>query len=992
MSNEVNIICQYLELLTAARTDSTKEVSSIKAQLDGRITSLQRKVLENEAICEKIRTYNQSLLEQTERDSLVKVVWLFVEWCLVLMLLLKETLEINKEAAIPRTNEKTNVPYPEGDILSISQQKSVSSAIQFVIALGVNPSLLPGVGLPVQNRTQYISMIQEVKRDLLPHQKYYQLMACTVILLNCIKSTSIGNIILSSYFSYILCASFQLCYAPIKKDESELKDLTLDNLNEKFNVNTTKQLTVSELLNRCNVRNRVPSSKELIAEMWKDRYFLLKDLEVFLKSVHKRILINNLFQLQRISSCKQRNDKCVPKWLQKTCGNYLTNELLQSQGIIFVIQGLLDPAVNQDDPTVWKQCEMIGKLIVQVPSSCASAESYYAKICPQILKIIYTKELIRNKKYILTIISAISSMAEHRPTFAWKYIFKQLLRPLLACLQFSEMNSNEFTDEILVTEQELNKCIESLHEIVTCNIGLPRNIWSYLHTVFVPLFRLHCFSAGGIFYLKQQIEDIVLTLLKKFEEPVMLVNCILFDEESPKGIHPTNRNVAFVYGDLGSIKIKRERTANTEDYLEKQFDCMLQLLHKLNDKKITGNIFFVLLEKLQDMLEDVETEKKINTSGNSLTYLDEDDLYLSKLRKNITTLKFLQEISDSFGDDIVEDTSRAIVFIQKTLDRCVPIYTKDASFQNETLALALGALIMLLNSKNKVTSEDFKELKNCISSLQKLTEICHQSDIQAAAQELLIIIATHGAAGKVTSLRRNADSANDASETVATKAKSNNKSTTNISGMNSNNEFACERQTSEQMSRFKNAWKDLHSVIVPEKGHALVVLRRLIESKDSETMENFEKLLNIFKECIAHEDSYIYLSSIRCLIALGIVDSDRIIPELATEFNKFSENKEVKMKLGEALMHISRQLGDLAPKYRDVLLPVFLSGTKYEDSEVRVSCLSNLGEICQRLKYSLGPYLQEVIVCVTKLSSNRSFRRSKACRRYVNLTTTERIK
>lgn len=52
--------------------------------------------------------------------------------------------------------------------------------------------------------------------------------------------------------------------------------------------------------------------------------------------------------------------------------------------------------------------------------------------------------------------------------------------------------------------------------------------------------------------------------------------------------------------------------------------------------------------------------------------------------------------------------------------------------------------------------------------------------------------------------------------------------------------------------------------------------------------------------------------------------------------------------------------GELAPHHGRPLLSVFLQGTKDPDQSVRASSLSNLGELCQRLDFSLGPLTQEV--------------------------------
>lgn len=64
--------------------------------------------------------------------------------------------------------------------------------------------------------------------------------------------------------------------------------------------------------------------------------------------------------------------------------------------------------------------------------------------------------------------------------------------------------------------------------------------------------------------------------------------------------------------------------------------------------------------------------------------------------------------------------------------------------------------------------------------------------------------------------------------------------------------------------------------------------------------------------------------------------------------------------------------GDLAPHHGRPLIGAFLRGTRDEDSSVRASCLSNLGELCQRLHFSLGPLAQEVTqLTITPKQSHR---------------------
>uniref|UniRef100_A0A8C4Q130 Hyaluronan synthase 2 n=1 Tax=Eptatretus burgeri TaxID=7764 RepID=A0A8C4Q130_EPTBU len=73
---------------------------------------------------------------------------------------------------------------------------------------------------------------------------------------------------------------------------------------------------------------------------------------------------------------------------------------------------------------------------------------------------------------------------------------------------------------------------------------------------------------------------------------------------------------------------------------------------------------------------------------------------------------------------------------------------------------------------------------------------------------------------------------------------------------------------------------------------------------------------------------------------------------------------ESRMKLGEALMRATRALGSLVPHYKDPLMHAFLQGTRDPEAAVRASSLSNLGELCQLLGFSLSSCIQELTACL----------------------------
>ena len=57
-------------------------------------------------------------------------------------------------------------------------------------------------------------------------------------------------------------------------------------------------------------------------------------------------------------------------------------------------------------------------------------------------------------------------------------------------------------------------------------------------------------------------------------------------------------------------------------------------------------------------------------------------------------------------------------------------------------------------------------------------------------------------------------------------------------------------------------------------------------------------------------------------------------------------------------------LGALVPHYRDLLLGTCLRACKDTDPLIRASAVSNLGQVCQHLHFSLGSVMHEVLLCL----------------------------
>ena len=67
----------------------------------------------------------------------------------------------------------------------------------------------------------------------------------------------------------------------------------------------------------------------------------------------------------------------------------------------------------------------------------------------------------------------------------------------------------------------------------------------------------------------------------------------------------------------------------------------------------------------------------------------------------------------------------------------------------------------------------------------------------------------------------------------------------------------------------------------------------------------------------------------------------------------------LQLKIGEALVRVTRECGELLPHYSDSLLAAVLSNARDPHPLVRASALSNLADICQLLGHSFNRYHHE---------------------------------
>ena len=111
-----------------------------------------------------------------------------------------------------------------------------------------------------------------------------------------------------------------------------------------------------------------------------------------------------------------------------------------------------------------------------------------------------------------------------------------------------------------------------------------------------------------------------------------------------------------------------------------------------------------------------------------------------------------------------------------------------------------------------------------------------------------------------------------------------------------------------------------------------------------------------------------YLQSVKGLAVCSAYNPALVIDELTKQYGSLDEKApsggdalmEVRTKLGEALVKVTQILGELTPAHKNQLLNPVLGQLNHPDNLIRASALSNLGEICKHLKFSLANVIFEV--------------------------------
>ncbi|XP_074534712.1 transport and Golgi organization protein 6 homolog [Halichoeres trimaculatus] len=998
----INILTKPLSDGSVHNSQSSQQEAMVAVLRANRALLLE--LLHSDSSYEDVRRLREEVIAEADwfSSDTDETTWSYVQECLLLFLTLarhlKNELQLFEQApppsAVKQRTPEVAPPLPP-DVLSVSQQKTLGAALQFVASLGLCPYLAPGVGVPLGCRSAFGLMVEKLVCGGKVLERRRRLLITTNVLLRLAELSSLATLVFTRHLGDVMAALCQLGHQPPRAEEGCTEEEKIQDLS------TEERLKCKEALRG------------------------------LLGKVYQPIVIKELLILQGgpkqspggVSGGPSSRTALgsAPAWLRRLCGQLLSERLTQPNGVQAVVRAILGGGTGGESD--WKKCESVARILVTCPQQSASADSYYRQVCPQILELLHFKDKLTAQQFQCVATRAALSMVQDKACFAQKYLLTPLLAPLLRCTTASD----EGCSQIAVEEEELTRCVGDVYKIWVVGNSPSAPLLKALEEVLLVIFSLFCFTKQNVSHLRAPCQEILLWYLGHAEPPAALSAL-----RQLSGLQEAKKNevaarFSFTPGSDGGVRLcSRDSCSDEDDALYEKLsgeqwrlECLMQLLAELKDSDLPGDFFLKLLQELTSWAaaedEDNKDEEELDVSA--MTLLEVEQQLLGRAEKRGQRLALLQVLAAMVESlqyaVLLRKNSQVVDFLVSLLQRaCVGLdHTAGPglgnSVESETLSMGIGLVATLLSGP-QLSAEDYSSLSRLLPSLEILSQKHPDVFIQELASNLRAVIATHGAyrpenlatapqsSKSLVETAKNSlpqrkkqkiTSKTDKSEARPHSAPTDSKSqsSTHIKPSASperstagGNPTGGKRSTSEPQpppKSFSECLLEACDPDVPTRAYALRVLTQMVRQKNPEAVQGQEKVLRLFLENLEHEDSFVYLSAIQGLSTLADFYLERILERLLKDFQRGpslpTSNKEhsleTRLKLGEVLMRASRAMGELAPHIGRPLVCVFLQGTRDPDQSVRASSLSNLGELCQRLDYSLGALAQELSSCLTAL-------------------------
>ncbi|XP_041970033.1 transport and Golgi organization protein 6 homolog [Aricia agestis] len=639
-------------------------------------------------------------------------------------------------------------------------------------------------------------------------------------------------------------------------------------------------------------------------------------------------LVKNCFQpmlMKELLVLQNVTDVQPPAFAKRVIAKEMSQRLTAPGGLLSLIRCFLE-CHNLDTGLEWKKIDMICR-IVSTKHGNLNENDYIANICGQLKQILS----LNNAQYLTTATSCLLSLYE-------KYSDNDLVKDLTVAT-FKPFNYDLLLKRcnqpgtIILSPQDIEHHVQLLHS--TINICKSD---SYLKLLSSNLYVLYFLSLKcNKEETKVKIKEIIIKGLECLDQKEIkdIIVQVLF------GLGMEGSTNIFVETYEAGLAIKLV-SDDTEYPTDKAVQMFIELFNVINNDAVVSNLFQATIYLFMNLSD----KKKIASDRETLMTLEDVPILVNSIDEQyMNILHILSEISSSKKVLSTLKTNPVVV-----VDFVENLILKNAfSSNNECVTVALVLLNTILANTDKASNIKDK-LHTLLPFLRKMAS--NQSN-------LLSILCK---------------------ETVS---------------------LILSEYPKPMESAYQKALENVYDDLLPVRAHGVMELTKLIDANDPETITKRHFVFCLFQEQLKDSDSYLYLSAINGISSLATHCTDDVIGVLCEEFCGMTiednmktmdqENKiaELRMKIGDIIVKVTRRLGEMAIVHKNILLNTMLCGCRDQDPLIRASALSNLAEIALVLHYRIGTIIYEILLCVWNIIESDP---AVECRRAAVMIITSLLK
>lgn len=682
-----------------------------------------------------------------------------------------------------------------------------------------------------------------------------------------------------------------------------------------------RKITASSLfLMSCTRREQKLVHKELIKGLlhllaFVDDAAVKLKAEAILQNITSTMKLSQLFEILFLV----KGDAQLPMQIQTLAHKQLLLALYRTGSFVALCESLLPPEDSTDaesDEEIRRKRQQCCIVVSTIVGRRGYAKQFYYQMVDEIiehLQVSGENERQNKRQFIDAAVECLTRLFALELNFVRNKIAQKVLTP------FERISSptDLLTGSIVLDQSEIMKVVHVAHAVFCLAGPSHTTLPSYWLINYLPLLIQldDWLSALPEQQTRRQLIAVIVKCLsnRDIEELNQLTENILFENETGELMRAHARIELHSENNNFDLRI-RNAVENVEQFdfesLQRSSVRFVNLLKQSNHNVLIFNVFLHLLRLLSTNFDATKTSSEFISNEDELTVAIK--VHFQRKFSLLYALNELIMFTDFHGQ-FKENPRQLCDVLDQILNRQIE-RSSETHFDSENQNILLVILSIVDDLMKLIQNEELKQrltrtlrrLEESLTNAVGTNEVCHKIRIILSPEKI------------------------------------------------------------PENSDFSKAMKLLNDETVEPymKVYALMTLLKLIEAHDGETLMHRHTVLATTMKLLRANDSYIFLNCIKLLTTLTYVLSDAVLDGLIAEYhlNIDASTIEVdyKLKIGETIVKVVTNLGDMSFKFKDILINCFLRGCTHSNDEFRTSNISNLGNILRILCYQIHTFFQEV--------------------------------